>query len=312
MSRDDLSNVATSVRQRLLNRAREQDEEYQLLLERYVQERFLHRLGQSRHDGEFVLKGATLFIVWQGERHRVTRDLDLLGQGPPAAERLESCIEDVCRTGVADDGVVFQPESVEVGPIREDQEYEGLRATVEAHVGSARIRLQIDVGFGDAVWPAPEPQAFPVLLDDFEAPQPRTYSKETVVAEKFQAMVDLGMANSRMKDFYDLWYLSEQFGFEGGTLAEALRRTFERRRTPLPTDVPLALTEEFAESDAKTRQWAAFVRKGRLGVTDLTLKTVVRRLRPFLMPSTKALAQEHAFESAWPPGGPWTEPDPGD
>lgn len=163
--------------------------------------------------------------------------MDLLGQGPPTADRLEAAVKDVCRTEVPNDGVDFQPDSVEVRSIRPDQEYEGLRAHVEARIGSARIRLQIDVGFGDAVWPAPELEAFPVLLEDFEAPRPRTYLKEAVVAEKFQAMVDLGMANSRMKDFYDLWYLSEHFGFEGEPLAEALRRTFEQRRTPLPTEV---------------------------------------------------------------------------
>lgn len=204
------------------------------------------------------------------------------------------------------DGVEFKPDTVRVGPIREDQEYEGLRAGVEARIGSARIRLQIDVGFGDAMWPPPERIAFPVLLDDFEAPRPRTYPKESVVAEKFHAMVDLGMANSRMKDFYDVWYLSERFGFEGKKLAEAIRRTFERRRTPLPTSAPpLALTEAFAGDEVKRRQWTAFARKGRIQVEDLALGEVISRIRPFLMEPASAFAQSESFERRWPSGGPW-------
>ena len=308
MGRDDLKGVAASVRQRLLNRARERGEEYQLLLERYVQERFLYRLEQSRYGGEFVLKGATLFIVWQGERHRVTRDLDLLGKGTPTAERLEERIAVACHTDVEDDGVRFLRDTVEVGPIREDQEYEGLRARVEARIGSARIRLQIDVGFGDAVWPEPRPEVFPVLLDDFEAPRPRVYPKEPVVAEKFQAMVDLGMANSRMKDFYDVWVLSNRFAFDGATLAEAMRRTFERRRTSLPTAPPLALTKEFAGDAMKERQWIAFTRKGRLQVSNLTLDEVITRIRPFLMEPVQALTEDKNFDLEWPQRGPWQPP----
>lgn len=295
MSRDNLSNVAASVRQRLLGRARERGEEYQLLLERYVQERFLYRLERSRYGSEFVLKGATLFIVWQGERHRITRDLDFLGEGAPTAERLRERIEAACRIEVQEDGVRFQTGTVEIGSIRDDQEYEGLRARVEAYVGSARIRLQIDVGFGDAVWPEPNPEAFPVLLEDFEAPRPRMYPKEAVVSEKFQAMIDLGMANSRMKDFYDVWVLSERFAFDGTTLAEAMRRTFERRRTPIPSAVPLALSDEFATDGTKQRQWRAFTRKGRLGVSNLELSEVVRRIRPYLMAPAKSLAEGRAF-----------------
>lgn len=310
MSQDDSTNVAASVRQRLLNRAREQGEEYQFVLERYVQERFLYRLGQSQHAGAFVLKGATLFTIWQGDPHRITRDIDLAGQGDPAAETMEKRLAAMCRTDVEDDGVQFDPDSIEVGPIREDQEYEGLRARVEVRVGSARIRLQIDVGFGDAVWPSPEPAAFPVLLEDFRAPRLRAYPKEAVVAEKFQAMMDLGVANSRMKDFYDVWFLAERFAFEGAPLAEAIRRTFERRRTAPPgAEPPLALTGAFAGNAEKQRQWAAFTRKGRLQAENLTLRTVVSRIRPFLMEPAAALAQSKPqgmpFDYTWRPGGPW-------
>ena len=306
MSRDDLENVAASVRQRLLNQARERDEEYQLLLERYVQERFLHRLAQSSEESSFVLKGAVLFIAWQGERHRVTRDLDLLGHGDPTAARLEERLRAVCRAEVATDGVAFDPGAIEAQPIREAQEYEGLRAKVEAWVGSARIRLQIDVGFGDATWPEPERTAFPTLLGDFEAPHVRMYPRASVVAEKFQAMVDLGLANSRMKDFYDVWFLSERFRFEGEDLAEALRRTFDRRGTSLPAGPPLALTETFADDERKQRQWDAFMRRGRLqAAEERSLEEIVRAIRPFLMRPTEAADEGRSFEQVWLAGGPW-------
>ena len=190
--------------------------------------------------------------------------MDLLGQGPPTADRLEAAVKDVCRTEVPNDGVDFQPDSVEVRSIRPDQEYEGLRAHVEARIGSARIRLQIDVGFGDAVWPAPELEAFPVLLEDFEAPRPRTYLKEAVVAEKFQAMVDLGMANSRMKDFYDLWYLSEHFGLRanpspkpsGVRSSSDARRSRQRCGDALPGRSPVGLSATVTGNSPD--DWRAF------------------------------------------------------
>ena len=306
MGQHRLKNVAASVRQRLLNRARERDEEYQLILERYVQERFLRRLEQSRHEEAFVLKGATLFIPWQGERHRVTRDLDLLRFGRSDAEHLKERIEEICQAEVEEDGVEFQPETVQVAPIREDQAYGGLRAKVEARIGSARIHLQINVGFGDATGPLPERTIFPALLEDFEGPRPRAYSKEAVVAEKFEAMVDLGIANSRMKDFYDVWFLAGRFAFEGAPLAEAIRRTFERRGTPLPDGKPpVALTDTFAGDEMKRKQWDAFVRKGRLQTEQQSLEEVVSRIRLFLIEPAAAASQSESLEQRWPPGGPW-------
>ncbi|MEL7363473.1 MAG: nucleotidyl transferase AbiEii/AbiGii toxin family protein, partial [Bacteroidota bacterium] len=202
------------MRQRLLNRARAEGDDFQALLTRYVLERFLYRLGQSDHRNRFVVKGAMLFVAWEGNLHRMTRDLDLLGFGPSAIAEVEEAIRVVLSTEVEDDGLQFDVASVRGTLIREDQIYEGVRVNAEVRLGTARIRLKIDVGFGDAVTPAPVDAAFPTLLDT-PPPVVRVYPKETVVAEKLQAMVLLGMLNSRMKDFYDLAHLARHPAFEG-------------------------------------------------------------------------------------------------
>ena len=241
MSRDQLANVSASVRQRLLNQARAQGKDYQVLLTRYVLERFLYRLSQSPYRNRFVVKGAILFLLWEGEFHRTTRDLDLLAFDSSESARLEAAVREICAIKIdEEDGVVFRPETVRGRAIREDRIHDGVRLTVEAHLGSARLPLQIDIGFGDAIIPTPEIAAFPVLLD-LPTPILHVYPKETVVTEKFQAMVELGMINSRMKDFYDLWYLSRHFAFDGATLLQAIKATFERRGTSLQSERPLAL-----------------------------------------------------------------------
>lgn len=233
---------AASIRQRLLNRARAEGGDFQALLTRYVLERFLYRLGESPHRERFVVKGAMLFVLWEGDLHRTTRDLDLLGSGPSAIADVERAVREVLAAEVEDDGVAFDPGTVRGDLIREEQEYEGVRVTAEARVGNARVRLKIDVGFGDTVTPEAEEATFPTLLD---APPPvlRAYPKETVVAEKLQAMVALGILNIRMKDFYDVWHLSRHDAFDGPTLTGAVRATFERRGTPLPGGAPLVLTD---------------------------------------------------------------------
>lgn len=305
MDRDQPANVAASVRQRLLNRARAQGEDYQVLLTRYVLERFLYRLSQSSHRDRFVVKGAMLFLLWQGEFHRTTRDLDLLAFGSSEIASLEAAVREICMVAVdVEDGVVFRPETVRGRAIREDQIYDGVRLRVEAHLGSARLSVQIDIGFGDTIIPMPAEEGFPVLLD-FPAPTLRVYPKETVVAEKYQAMVALGITNSRMKDFYDLWYLSRNFAFEASTLVRAIAATFERRGTPLPSECPLALTAEFAGDPTKQTQWNAFLRRGGLGTEALTLPEVIEALYEFLWPLASAAGTEASLEASWLPSGPW-------
>lgn len=305
MRKDRPRNVPASVKARLTDLARRQGEDFQLVLTRYVIERFLYRLSVSGHRDAFVLKGAMLFRLWSDEPHRATRDLDLLGTEDSSTDRLVATVRDVCTEVVPEDGIEFDPATVSAERMKEDQEYEGVRATCIARLGQARISLQIDIGFGDAVTPRPVLVEYPTILD-FPAPSIAAYPRETVVAEKFQAMVALGIANSRMKDFFDLWTLARGFQFEGAALAGAIRATFLRRRTPVPADPPLALTEKFGNDAAKTKQWEAFIRRGNLGARGAKLEEVCDALEGFLMPPSRALAGGAAFDETWPPGGPWS------
>lgn len=299
-----LHDIAASVRQRLLNLSRDRKEDFQAVLTRYGIERLMYRLARSPHGDEFVLKGAMLFTLWTGEAHRATWDLDLLGRGTIDIARLAGVFREVCEAPVDDDGLAFDAKGVSGERIREDQEYGGVRIHLGARLGAARIAIQIDIGFGDAVTPRPQKVAFPSLLD-FPAPELKAYAREPVVAEKFQAMVVLGMGNSRMKDFYDVWAIARGFDFDGERLCQSIKATFRRRRTPLPTEDPLALSAAFAEDRIKQTQWKAFVRKGRLLVEAPALPDVIGLLRGFLMPPIKALVEGRAFEMKWPAGGPW-------
>ena len=229
-----------------MNKAREEKEDFGLVLTRYGLERLLYRLSQSQYREQFVLKGAMLFQLWSGHPHRPTRDLDLLGHGDPDPGRFQEILREICQQDVVNDGLMFHADSVHADPMKADEEYQGLRLKLQATLESARIPIQIDIGFGDAVSPGSDEITYPTLLD-FPAPTLRAYPRETVVAEKFQAMVMLGIANSRMKDFYDIWTLSRQFEFSGSVLCSALRATFERRTTVLPEKLPSALTSEFTE-----------------------------------------------------------------
>jgi Nucleotidyl transferase AbiEii toxin, Type IV TA system len=297
-------NVAASVKQRLLNRARERSEEFNLLLHRFGAERLLYRLSRSEHGPEFVLKGAMLFCAWSEAPHRPTLDIDLLGRGTPDLPRLEAVFRSVCRVRVEMDGLEFLADSVRAGRIREDAKYEGVRVRLEARLGSARISLQIDVGFGDSIVPPPEQIDFPVLLDH-PAPRLTAYRPETVIAEKLHAMVDLGMANSRMKDFFDLRFLAATFDFDGAKLAHAVEATFKQRGTPAPEAPPTAFTPAFAEDSAKMAQWRGFLRRSRLLPESLTLQEAVADLREFILPLLASLAAGENFDREWSAGGPW-------
>jgi hypothetical protein len=219
--------MAASVRTRLSILAKKNKEDFQFVLTRYAIERLLYRLSKTVHADEFVLKGAMLFQLWTDRAHRPTRDLDLLGRGDPSLDRLTKIFRHVCEVAVEDDGLTFAADEVSVGRIKEDQEYEGVRVGCVARIGRARIDVQVDIGFGDAITPEPEKVQYPGLLD-LPVPEVAVYPRETVVAEKFQAMVMLGIANSRMKDFFDLWILARLFTFEGAILA-FLQRHFNPR-----------------------------------------------------------------------------------
>jgi predicted nucleotidyltransferase component of viral defense system len=255
-----LKNIGTSVRTKLLQLAKQRGDDFQLVLLRYVNERLLYRLATSQHANRFVLKGAALFTVWTGKPHRATRDLDLLGFGDSSEANLRDVFIDIATMKTEDDGTVFDASSLDVGPIRENQEYGGVRVTLAAHIAEAKVRVQIDVGFGDAITPEAIEIDFPALLS-FPAPRLRAYPRETVIAEKLDAMVQLGLANSRMKDFYDLKLLSELFDFDGAVLVRAIRATFSRRNTPIPSEAPAALSPQFVGDSGKAKQWLAFASK---------------------------------------------------
>ena len=298
------TDIAASVRARLLKLAREQGDDFQLVLTRYLNERLLYRLAATPHGARFILKGAALFTVWTGKPHRATRDVDLLGYGDPDVAAVEQVFADVLAADVPQDGVTFDASTLKVGLIRADQPYGGVRVTVVASVKNAKVALQIDVGFGDIVTPAAKVVEFPALLD-FPAPQLRAYPVETVVAEKLDAMVQLGLANSRMKDFYDIVVLSRMFAFDDGLLAQAIRATFERRATPLPTELPLALTPTFANEATKRTQWTAFARKS--GASDAgELAAAVRVIAAFVEHPLAVARGAATAGLAWAPGGPWS------
>lgn len=226
-------NSAPSVRARLLNLSKQTGEDFQALLNRYAIERFLYRLGASDQSDDFVLKGAMLFVAWQGNLHRPTKDLDLLGFGDATPEAVAGRIRAVVSIP-ADDGILFDPSSIEAAVIREDAEYEGVRVKLSASLDQARIRLQVDIGFGDVVDPAPAHAEYPVILKHVEPPMLRMYPPETVIAEELHAMVVLDIRNSHMKNFYDLWYLARTWSFQLAVLRRAVFATFERRRTAVP------------------------------------------------------------------------------
>jgi predicted nucleotidyltransferase component of viral defense system len=295
--------IGASVRARLLRLAREQGEDFQLVLIRYANERLLFRLASSMHAEQFVLKGASLFTLWTGKPHRATRDLDLLGFGDPGKTHLRGVFAEVLSLDVADDGVRFDLDTLAVGLIREEQEYGGVRVQVIARVTTAQVRLQVDVGFGDAITPEATLVDFPALLD-FPAPRLRAYPRETVVAEKLEAIVQLGMANSRMKDFYDLMVLARDFDFDGSVLTRAIRETFKRRQTPLPHTLPVALTAAFSDDPSKRNQWSGFVRKA--GVGDaVSLAEVAAAVAIFAEEPLLAVQKGISLSAVWRAPGPW-------
>lgn len=296
------TDLAASVRARLANLARERGDEFQLVLSEFAIERLLFRLGESAHGDRYVLKGAMLFKLWSTARHRATWDLDLLGRGGNEIADVVAVVRELCsRPG--EDAILFDGSSIAVEEIRVADESAGVRVRLDARLGNARIPVQVDVGFGDAVELAPVRQTYPTLLDH-APPRVLAYPREAVVAEKVEAMLSLGVTNSRMKDFYDVQALASTFAFAGPVLASSIRATFERRGTPLPEGEPLVLGREFLAAPERRIQWRAFLRRGRLpGPPDAG--ALSDALRAFLGPVLEACARDREFRRTWPPGGPW-------
>ncbi|MEY3235609.1 MAG: hypothetical protein RL230_2880 [Pseudomonadota bacterium] len=283
----EIRNIGASVRARLLKLSKAKGQSFDLVLTRFALERLLFRLGQSAHADRFVLKGAMLMMSWFDDPHRATRDLDLLGFGDPSEDAMLGTFRDIL-SQEAEDGVIFVTDTLRAGRIREELDYGGFRLRAIASVGGAQINLTIDIGFGDALDPGAAMVDYPVMLD-FPAPRLRAYARETVIAEKFQAMVVLGRANSRMKDFYDIWILGRAFSFNEARLAQAIAATFARRKTAIPTELPDALTPAFAADEQKQQQWRAFVKD--VAVDPGALELVLEELAGFLMPPAR-LANE--------------------
>jgi hypothetical protein len=268
-------NLAASVRDRLKQHADSANEDFNLTLTRYGLERLLYRLSVSRH-APSLLKGALLFSLWYDHPHRPTRDADLLAFGTNDIDRLVATFREICAIA-SDDGIVFDEAGIKGAEIRKSTGYGGVRINVPATLDAARIALQIDIGFGDAVTPGPQEVCYPVLLDDLPAPRLRAYPKHTVIAEKFHAICLLGMTNTRMKDYFDLDVLMQENDFEAADLRRAIEATFQRRQTALPTGIPAGLSDAFVGDATKQAQWKAFLKKNRLDPANF--KDLVTRLR---------------------------------
>ncbi len=303
--RGRIRDVPASIRQRLLNLAREQGIRFNSVLQRYAAERFLYRLSVSDEVDRFTLKGAALFRVWIGEEMRPTRDVDFLAVGLEGHPAIRTALENICASPCAEDGVVFDPGTMRVANIREHQPYDGIRARIDGRLGQARLALQIDIGFGDIITPGPEEQDYPTLLG-LPAPHLWTYPRETVVAEKLDAMVSRDRTNSRVKDLWDIACLARRFAFDGEILRTAIAETFRRRGTSFAAETPAALLPDYYEDSARTQHWQVLRRQI---PTDADgpprLVDVGEELRRFLGPVCDSLIEESPFTQAWFAGGPW-------
>lgn len=303
----DVRNIPASVRARLFNWSKESGENFERTLVRYGVERFLYRLSRHPQANRFILKGAMLFITWPEGIHRPTGDLDLLGYGPPDPDTIRALINDICKIADEQDGLWFDPETTVVEQIREEDKYQGVRVITRAKLENAVIRLQIDVGFGDRVFPDPRRISFPCLLPDMAVPDVLAYPPETVIAEKFEAMVKLGEADSRLKDFSDIWAISRTFGFDLPALAQAMLGTLNQRGTPIPNDIPVALTDAFAALPEKQKGWEGFLKRNPPAIDPPPLPELLSDLRAFLGPVIRALALPEGAKGTWVPGSGWRQ-----
>jgi predicted nucleotidyltransferase component of viral defense system len=294
-------NIAVSARARLTQRARDRRENAQLVMTRYAIERLLYRLSLSPFREAFVLKGAMLFSLWAPTPYRATGDLDLLRFGDNAPARVAEIFRQVLEVE-SEDGVIFKPETLRAAAARAEDEYSGVTLDFQAELAGARLPIHIDIGYGDAITPGVLDIEYPSLLG-MPTPRLKAYPPETVLAEKFQAMTALGIANSRMKDFFDVWAIANTFSFEGTILAEAIAATFNQRETTPPAEPPLALSATFAA--AKQAQWTAFLRRTDIALAPEPFPDIQAQIAELMMPAAHAVATDQRFDQKWQPGGPW-------
>lgn len=297
MSKKEIKNLAASIHQKLLNLARTQGQPFHEVLQYYAMERFLYRLSESPHVEKFTLKGALTFKLWEMAQSRPTMDIDLLGRAPNQVEAIVQIAKEICQQECQPDGIFFDSDSVQGEVIRVDADYQGVRIRFLGKFGKARINMQLDVGFSDQDTFPTKPQIYPTILD-LPPPQIRVYSQESIIAEKFEAMVKLAELNTRVKDFFDIWFLSENFDFQGGRLAKAIKNTFENRKTDLETN-PVCFKKEFSDLPEKQSQWKAFISKSYLKNAPQDIEQVSSRIADFLTPISEALIEELEFEKTW-------------
>ena len=300
----DIKNLAASVRSRLQNKAQETKRAFSEVLQYYGMERFLFRLSKSKYSDAFILKGALMFTAWQMPERRITLDIDLLARHANGIDIIEAAIRDICVVKVPDDGLVFKTDSVKGRIIKEAAEYSGVRIKLMGYLERAKISMQIDFGFGDIVYPSAQKISYPVLLD-FPAPELKGYTPESMAAEKFEAMISLGDLNSRMKDFYDIWSMMRQFNFEGGSLTQAIQKTFRHRKTTLPKAAPFFSTAIYDKGSANNLRWKSFLSTTQIKNAPDDLGIVAQAIESFLLEPIKAIKDERNFAAHWHAPGPW-------
>ena len=300
------ANISASVRQRLKNIADTSGRPFAEVLQWYVIERFLARLAVTPHKDTFLLKGAALLRAWEANPARPTMDIDLSIGRTLSVQEAVAVVTDCLGVDIEPDGLEFDPESVVGEPIRIAQDYPGVRVRCRGILGTARVTLQVDIGFGDVVVPEPVEVDYPALLGNPE-PRLRGYRPETVVAEKLEAIVSLGVRTSRMKDYFDLWWLLGTRAFDGNDIHRAILTTFSRRETPASHEVPEGLSDQVAESEEKRRQWSAFVRRMRFGESPTSFAGTVASVREFAMPVLEAIASGERFNKQWTPADGWRD-----
>jgi predicted nucleotidyltransferase component of viral defense system len=302
----DIKNLQSSIRARLQNKAKENNRPFAEVLQYYGMERFLYRFSRSKYADRFILKGALMFSVWKIPERRTTLDIDFCARYDNQISSIEKVIRDVCGAAVTPDGLVFDWETVKGQKIKEDADYEGVRVKFTGFLGCARIPMQIDVAFGDVIYPNPNIIDYPVILD-FPKPHLKGYPPESVVSEKFEAMVKLGLLNSRMKDFYDIWLMIHRFDFNGPKFAQALRKTFEHRKTPFPQGKTLFAEEIYDEKSDRQTLWKAFLKKGDIKHAPDKLSKIAREIEKLMIEPLKAIKNGREFNKEWNAPGPWID-----
>lgn len=302
--RQDIKNIGASVRARLQNKAKDTLRPFAEILQYYGMERFLYRFSRSAYADKFILKGALMFTAWKVTGRRTTLDIDFSARYGNRIASVEKAIKDICKVPVMPDGLLFDPGTVWGRKIKENAEYEGVRVKFRGFLERARIPMQVDIGFGDSIYPAPKTINYPVILD-FPKPRLKGYPAESVISEKFEAMVKLGFLNSRMKDFYDIWLMMRRFDFEGERLVESLKRTFGHRKASLPKRNPLFDEEIYDEKSDRQTLWKSFLEKGDIKHVPEKLGTIALEIEKFLINPIEALNKNEVFNKEWEATGPW-------